>query len=410
MRIYAGCEAGKSHLRYPGRRGTPQLAAALGRLLPLADGSTQAAPEPEQPPRWQNGGLHAAVQATAADGGRDASGAILPGAWILVSLAVLGPIMPVQAATLQVGPGAPYAQPSTAIAAAHDGDTVLIAPGTYFDCAIVGRNDLTIAGSGPGATVLTDKPCAGKASLVVNGHDVTVRNLTLTRIRVPDGNGAGIRAEGGNLTVDHVDFVNNQDGILAASQPAATLIVRDSTFSQNGVCDPGCGHGIDAGRLKLLRIEHSIFQQARGGDHIRSLAQTTELLGNRLEDSGGHMTGPLVFLNDSNLTLQDNTVTAAPGAAKRPGMVLAVGEVSTLVVRGNSLHEAAGQDVPLLRNWTGQTAEAEGNTVPPGSAAVSDAGSAYHRLRARLGALRDALHALAGKARHVVAVVLHRVI
>src|SRR5487761_2787938 len=155
----------------------------------------------------------------------------------------LAPVASVWAATLDVGPGKTYSSPSKAIAAAHDGDTVLIAPGTYFDCAFVHQNNLTIAGSGPNAAaVLTDKACAGKALLVIDGNDVTVRNLTLTRIRVPDGNGAGIRAEGGNLTVDHVSFINNQDGI------------------------------------KLLRIEHSVFQQASGGDHIRSSARTTELL------------------------------------------------------------------------------------------------------------------------------------
>jgi hypothetical protein len=334
----------------------------------------------------------------------------LAGACILALLAALSPAVPARAATLQVGPGEPYAQPSQAIAAAHDGDTILIAPGSYFDCAVVGHSNLTIAGSGPDTTVLTDKPCAGKASLVIDGHDVTVRNLTLTRIRVPDGNGAGIRAEGGNLTVDHVSFINNQDGILAASLPAATLIVRDSTFSRNGVCDPDCGHSIDAGQLKLLRIEHSVFQQARGGDHIRSAAQTTALVGNRLEDEGGHMTGPLVFLEGSNLTLRDNTVTLASGAAHRPGVVLATGDAAMLVVRGNTLHAAAGQDVPLLRNWTGSTVQAAENTVPPGTAAVSDAGSAYHRLRARLAALRDVLHAIAGKAKHAVAMVLHRLI
>src|SRR5258708_26983509 len=51
--------------------------------------------------------------------------------------------------------------------------------------------------------VITDKACQGKALFVITGDDVSVRNLTFTRARVPDGNGAGIRAEGVNLRVEH---------------------------------------------------------------------------------------------------------------------------------------------------------------------------------------------------------------
>ena len=58
----------------------------------------------------------------------------------------------------------------------------------------------------------------GKALLITNGNNITIRNLTLQRARVPDQNGAGIRAQGNNLTIDHVRFLNNQDGILAADE------------------------------------------------------------------------------------------------------------------------------------------------------------------------------------------------
>lgn len=316
-----------------------------------------------------------------------------------------------RAAVLEAGPGKPFATPSKAIAVAHSGDTVLIAPGTYYDCAIVRQNDITIAGSGPPfSAVLTDKPCAGKALLVIDGRNVTVRNLTLARVRVPAGNGAGIRAEGHNLTVDHVRFVNNQDGILAASEPGSTIIVRDSVFSRNGDCDIRCGHGIDVGRMKLLRVEHSVFQQARGGDHVYTLAQATELIDNQLDDAGRKMAGPLVFVNGGALTLQDNVVTLGPDSRERPGAVLVVGSATAIVVRGNTLHESQGRRVPLLRNWTGRTALASDNTVPADTVAVSDAGSIYHRLRSRLAAFRDSLRAAAHEAKHLVAAVLRRVL
>jgi hypothetical protein len=59
------------------------------------------------------------------------------------------PRSPALAATLEVGPGKTYTQPSAAAAAAHDGDRIVIAAGSYFDCAVWKANTLTIEGAGP---------------------------------------------------------------------------------------------------------------------------------------------------------------------------------------------------------------------------------------------------------------------
>ena len=106
-------------------------------------------------------------------------------------------VVPSHAATLEVGPDKSYTAPSAAAAKAKDGDHIEIAPGSYFDCAVWRANDLVIEGTGPGVAI-TDKTCMGKALFVIVGNDITVRNLTLTRARVPDMNGAGIRQEGRN--------------------------------------------------------------------------------------------------------------------------------------------------------------------------------------------------------------------
>jgi len=123
----------------------------------------------------------------------------------LLAVAVLITPWVASAKVLDVGPDKQYKQPSEAIAAASNGDSVRIAPGQYFDCAIVKQDNLTIEGVGPNV-ILTDKTCAGKALLVIDGNRVTVRDLTLQRARVPDQNGAGIRAEGGDLTIDNTRF------------------------------------------------------------------------------------------------------------------------------------------------------------------------------------------------------------
>ncbi len=308
---------------------------------------------------------------------------------------------PAAARVLQVGAGQTYAVPSAAAAVAQDGDTVAISPGTYYDCALWPANRLTIAGTGPDA-VISDRACAGKAAFVISGNDVVVRGLVFTRIRVPDGNGAGIRAEGGDLTVQDSRFVNNQVGILAAS-PGGSLRISGCSFSANGASlDGRPTHAVSGGNLDLLRIDHSSFSDARGGDHITSVARTTELVANRLVDEGGSMTGPLVSVQGGALTLDRNIVELAAGSADRPGVVLITGEASRIQVFGNTLIEPRG-NVPLLRNWTGLAASEAANTVPPDVLAVSDSGTTYHRLRSRMAMLRHQARIMLGAARHQAA-------
>jgi hypothetical protein len=110
-----------------------------------------------------------------------------------------------QARTLEVGEHKDFKMPSAAAAAAKDGDRVTIQPGEYFDCAVWTASKLVVEGVGdPAKVIITDKACQGKALFVTVGEGITVRNLTLTRARVPDGNGAGIRGEGKDLVVDGV--------------------------------------------------------------------------------------------------------------------------------------------------------------------------------------------------------------
>jgi hypothetical protein len=304
--------------------------------------------------------------------------------------------LPAAARVLQVGPGRAYPSPSAAAAAAQDGDSVDIAAGAYFDCAVWQASRLTIAGSG-GAVVLTDRACEGKAAFVVRGDGVALRGLTFTRIRVPDGNGAGVRMEGRDLTVSDSRFINDQDGILAAG--GGFLRIAGCAFTGDGMPAGPPTHAVQASGLDLLRIETSVFETPRGGDHIAATAWRIELDGNRLA-GGGHVAGPLATLSGDVVVLTGNIVE--PGIGERPGAVLLTGAARTLAVRGNTLLGPPG-GAPLVRNRTGPTATDAGNHVPPGVVAVSDAGSAWHRLRAWMADVRDGATATAGVARHQVA-------
>ena len=138
------------------------------------------------------------------------------------------------ARTLSVGPNQPFLLPSAAAHAAQDGDTVLIEPGEYYDCAVWTQNHLVIAGARPGV-VITDTTCQGKALFVVTGDDTTIRDLTLARARVPDRNGAGIREEGQGLILRRVQFVDNQVGLLNGSAGAGEITISDCGFEGGGI-------------------------------------------------------------------------------------------------------------------------------------------------------------------------------
>ncbi len=275
-----------------------------------------------------------------------------------------------RARTLEVGAGRAFALPSAAAAAASPGDRIVIYPGQYFDCATLAASRLTIEGAGDAAAiVLTDKTCGGKALLIVDGDDVTVRNLTLTRARVPDGNGAGIRAEGGNLTVDGVRFVNNQDGILTNTNPAMTLTVRHSQFIRNGVCMDACSHAIYAGKIASLVVQDSLFRDTRQGHDIKSRAARTEVTRCDIEDG---QTGTASYLieipNGGAVIVRDNTLEKGPLAGNHTSAISIGAEgvdqpTPEITVEHNHLTNDGNYRTALVNNMSATEATLRGNTL-----------------------------------------------
>ena len=274
-----------------------------------------------------------------------------------------------QARTLEVGANQAFKAPSAAAAVARDGDRVAIYPGFYADCAVWTANNLVIAGVGDAAKItIADKTCQGKALFVTVGDGISVRNLTLTGARVPDGNGAGIRAEGQNLTVDGVRFVGNQDGILSGTV-GGSLTVRNSLFERNGACLAACAHGIYAGRLDLLRVENSQFIGTKEGHHIKSRARRTEAIGCTIEDGpDGTASYEIELPNGGGLLARGNTVTKGPKAGNH-GAIISIGAegaiwpASDIVVEDNKIRSDGNWDTYFVVNRTAAAAVLRGNSL-----------------------------------------------
>jgi hypothetical protein len=304
---------------------------------------------------------------------------------VVIVLAILPLCLPLfaHAATLEVGAGKKYPVPSAAAAVAHDGDHVMIAAGTYSDCTAWKASDLTIEGVSSDATVITGTPCAGKALFITQGNRITIRRLALTGARVRDFNGAGIRAEGGDLTVEHVRFANDQDGILAGVLPGRTIIVRDSEFIGDGTCEGsgGCAHGVYVGHIALLRVERSRFFQTRQGHHIKSRAQRTEVIGCTLQDgSDGTSSFAVDVSNGGAVVLRGNTIEKGPKSENHTAALMIGAEGVTqptpeIIVEDNFFRVDGNYRAFLVYNLTATAAVLRGNTLQGNAMALHGDGS-----------------------------------
>jgi hypothetical protein len=332
--------------------------------------------------------------------------ALMLGWWVSPSLR-----QPAWAKTLQVGPDADWHSLGEALAKAHDGDTISLAAGEYYECAQIRVRDLVLQGAGD-TTVITDKTCDGKALLVVQAEGLKVRDLTLARARVPEMNGAGIRLEANGLVLERVRFVNNQVGVLAGQAGSGALIVRDCTFRDGGVGGERPTAALLVAGAGRLLVEHSTFSNVKGGQ-ISSSAERTELVGNRIETGVEPGAGYGVLLTGGALLMRDNVLAVGPNAPPQDAAVLVVG--GTVEMRGNRLENTTSRGAYLLLDWGGDNPVMADNVVASGDDEWGTTGLLRHRAgntaRAAIGQAKAALgdaRALVGSAKQGLKALLGR--
>jgi hypothetical protein len=288
--------------------------------------------------------------------------------WTRMALLAASIAVPLTASAkvLEVGADKQYKQPSEAIAAAAKGDDVKIYGGQYFDCSNVGVDNLTIEGVGPDA-VLTDKACGGKALLVIDSNNVTVRNLTLQRARVPDHNGAGIRAEGGDLTIENSRFLNNENGILSADNPNATIRITGSSFTGNGRCVGSCSHGIYVGHIKLLHVDHTRFYNTHEGHNIKSRARRTEVFDCDIGDGPDGTSSYLIEApNGGSLIVERNKLEKGQHSGNQGNTIMIGSEgvdqpTDEITIHDNNFTNSQGRGTVFVTNRTATDADISGN-------------------------------------------------
>jgi hypothetical protein len=233
------------------------------------------------------------------------------------------------AATLTVCPsGCAFSQIAPAVAAANNGDTISIAPGTYaggftitksVTLAGAGADKTIISGGGPVITIGTFG-ASSEPTVSISGVTITGGVTRSSPESVPCTGKAGVWAAGGGIQVPPSTFFFGGDGVCQADDfgGGATVTISNSVITGNlvaptdsvpfGPCG-GCpaawafGGGIDtAGSLTLANTTVS-DNRVGSASGLSGLARFAE---------GGGIFGARGEMTISNSAVSGNQAAASP--------------------------------------------------------------------------------------------------
>ena len=293
--------------------------------------------------------------------------------------------------TLTVGSSMQYATIAQAVAASHDGDVIQVNAGTYNNDWLQINDSITLEAVGGTVTMNATELVPNTKGIIIVGdasHDpsVTIDGFVLEgakTTRAEGNNAAGIRYQGGNLTLNNDVIKNNQEGLLATPYVAhtGTIIVNNSTILSNGAGD-GQSHNIYVNHISQFTFENSVSGQAAVGHDIKSRADNTTIIDSTIYDgASGTASYEIDLPNGGNALIQGNTIEQGP-ASQNP-VIISYGEEggliagSTLTVTGNTiLNDYHRMNPTGLRNSTVVVASVTNNQYYGMTAAQLDKGPA----------------------------------
>ena len=270
-----------------------------------------------------------------------------------------------------------YGNLQQAVDAIGEGDgTIIIAPGSYRQCAVQQAGVIAFRASVPGQTVFDGGICEGKAALVLRGQAASIDGIIFQNMRVPDRNGAGIRLEKGDLAITRAIFRNSEQGILTADDPSGSITIERSTFSGLGRCDGGysCAHSIYIGGYGSLSVSNSRFERGNGGHYVKSRAGRVSVTDSAFDDTRGKETNYMIDLPNGavgqiarNVFVQGASkenysafITVAPEGRQQTSVGLSIS--------GNEASIAPGveRSTVFLADWSGDRLALGGNRLGRG--------------------------------------------
>lgn len=302
------------------------------------------------------------------------------------------PLLPLLALPLLLAPaplpaqtgGAPFSvdgrgfnRLQDAVDAIGDGEaTIRISSGYHRDCAVQTAGHIAFVAVEPGRAIFDGVTCEGKAALVLRGRGAKVDGIVFQNLRVPDGNGAGIRLEQSDLAVANSLFRNSEEGILTGDDAQATLTIDRSTFSRLGRCDRGlsCAHSVYTGLYGRVVVTHTRFEKGSGGHYLKTRAADVEIVDNSFDDTQGTATNYMIDLPSGSVGRIANNLFVQGRDKENYSAIIAVAAEERknpsrgLVVEGNraSIPEGIGRQSVFVADWSGEPLAIGANTIGPG--------------------------------------------
>ena len=301
------------------------------------------------------------------------------------------PLLPLLALPLLLAPaplpaqtgGAPFSvdgrgfnRLQDAVDAIGDGEgTIRIAPGYHRDCAVQTAGRIAFVAAEPGRAIFDGVTCEGKAALVLRGRGAKVDGIVFQNLRVPDGNGAGIRLEQSDLAVANSLFRNSEEGILTGDDAEATLTIDRSTFSRLGRCDRGlsCAHSVYTGLYGRVVVTHTRFEKGSGGHYLKTRAATVEIVDNSFDDTQGTATNYMIDLPSGSVGRIANNLFVQGRDKENHSAFIAVAAEERknpsrgLAIAGNraSLSEGVSWPSVFVADWSGEPLAIGTNELGP---------------------------------------------
>mgnify|MGYP005845339593 CR=1 FL=1 len=198
------------------------------------------------------------------------------------------------------------------------GGEVTLRKGVYLQCANI-KKPTVINGNG---AHFKNVACNGKGAFVGKA-DLVLRDLECSGIQVPDGNGACVRQQAGQLTLENVHFHDSQQGVLANTGVQDVTVV-DSVFERlGGDCKRphtcGRAHGIYFGGTQgQFRLVNTQLRAARDEGHLLKVGVgRIEIVGSIFDERGGNGSRAIDAYNGGELIIRNSRFFGQPNDGNR---------------------------------------------------------------------------------------------
>ena len=240
--------------------------------------------------------------------------------------------------------------------------TIRIDPGRWDDCGVQIAGDITFEAAIPGKTTFTGpRVCETKAPFVVRGRRATITGFVFDNIHTNEGNGAGIRVDGGDLVATNNLFENSDEGILTGPNPTGSVVVDRSTFRHLGRCGgyASCAHAIYVSFFNTVTVTNNRFESGNGGHYLKTRSAHVTVTNNVFDDTGGHASNYMIDLPAGATGRISGNVFTQGTHKENPSALIAIAaeghehSSAGLAIAGNTARMAPGAaPTAFVADWS----------------------------------------------------------